>query len=49
MGKEIGEKNVTKEEVERIQTIIEESQERNLINENLKNAPIWIQKIMIQK
>ena len=47
--KEIGEKNVTKEEVEKIQTIIEESQQRNIINENLKNAPVWIQKIMIQK
>lgn len=47
--KEIGEKNVTKEQVQKIQTIIEESQERNIINENLKNAPVWIQKIMINK
>lgn len=45
--KEIGEKNVTKEQIKKIQIIIEESQERDTIIENLKNAPIWIQKTLI--
>ncbi len=47
--KEIGEKNVTKVQIDKIQTVIEESNERNIINENLKNAPIWIRKIIISK
>lgn len=45
--KEIGEKNVTEEQIKKIQIIIEESQERDTIIENLKNAPIWIQKTLI--
>lgn len=47
--KEIGEKNVTKEQIDKIQTIIDQSNERDIINENLKNAPVWIQKTMISK
>ena len=47
--KEIGEKNVTIEQIDKIQMIIEESNERKMINENLKNAPVWIRKIMIIK
>jgi predicted transcriptional regulator of viral defense system len=47
--KAIGEKNVQQEQIDKIQLIIDESGERKLIYQNLKNAPVWIQKIMIQK
>ncbi len=47
--KAIGEKNVTPKQIDKIQTIIDESNERKLIYQNLKNAPVWIQKIILSK
>ncbi len=47
--KAIGEKNVQQEQLDKIQSIIEESNERKTINENLKNAPVWIQKKISSK
>ncbi|MDO5970286.1 DUF6088 family protein [Flavivirga aquimarina] len=47
--KEIGEKNVQQEQTDKIQLIIDESGERKLIYQNLKNAPVWIQKIILSK
>ena len=47
--KEIGEKNVTEKQLDKIQQIIEESDEREIIYQNLKNAPVWIQKKIIDK
>jgi len=42
--KEIGVKNVTEKQLSKIQQIIEESDDREIIFQNLKNAPVWIQK-----
>jgi predicted transcriptional regulator of viral defense system len=47
--KAMGEKNVTREQTDTIQTIIDESNERELIYQKLKNAPIWIQKTVLTK
>lgn len=47
--KEIGEKNVQQEQIDKIQTIIDQSDERELIFQNLKNAPVWIQKTILNK
>ncbi len=47
--KAIGEKNVQQEQIDKIQTIIDQSGERELIYQNLKNAPVWIQKIILRK
>ena len=47
--KSIGEKHITKEQVDKIQTIIEENDEREYIYKNLKSAPIWIQKAVLSK
>lgn len=47
--KAIGEKNVTEEQVEKIQKIIHDSQEQGLIYKNLRNAPVWMQKLLITK
>lgn len=47
--KAIGEKNVAQEQIDKIQTIIDESNERELIYQNLKNAPVWIQKTILSK
>jgi predicted transcriptional regulator of viral defense system len=47
--KAIGEKNVTREQTHTIQTIIDESNERELIYQKLKNAPVWIQKTVLTK
>lgn len=47
--KAIGEKNVTLEQTNKIQTIIDESGEREFIYQNLKNAPVWIQKVIFNK
>ncbi len=47
--KAIGEKNVTGEQVQKIQKIIYQSQEQELIFKNLRNAPVWIQKIIITR
>jgi predicted transcriptional regulator of viral defense system len=47
--KAIGERNVTQEQINKIQTIIDESGERESINQNLKNAPVWIQKTIFNK
>ncbi len=47
--KAIGEKNITREQIDKIQTIIDESNERELIYQNLKNAPVWIQKTILSK
>ncbi len=45
--KTIGEKNVRAEQVDRIQMIIDESGEQELIYQNLKGAPIWVQKVIL--
>lgn len=47
--KAIGEKNVTQEQLQQIQSIIDQSDERDLVYQNLKNAPVWIQKIILGK
>lgn len=47
--KAIGEKNVTEEQIDKIQTVIDHSNERELIHQNLKNAPVWMQKILVSK
>ncbi len=47
--KAIGEKNVTQEQLQQIQSIIDKSDERELVYQNLKNAPVWIQKIISSK
>lgn len=47
--KAIGEKNVQQEQIDKIQLIIDESGERKLIYQNLKSAPIWIQKTILSK
>lgn len=47
--KAIGEKNVTQEQLQQTQSIIDQSDERNLVYQNLKNAPVWIQKIILGK
>lgn len=47
--KVIGEKNVTEGQIEKIQKIISDSQEQELIYKNLRNAPVWIQKLLITK
>jgi len=47
--KAIGEKNVQQEQIDKIQMIINESGERKLIYQNLKNAPVWIQKTILNK
>lgn len=47
--KAIGEKNVQQKQIDKIQMIIDESGERELIYQNLKNAPVWIQKTILSK
>jgi predicted transcriptional regulator of viral defense system len=47
--KAIGEKNVQQEQIDKIQMITDESGERKLIYQNLKNAPVWIQKTILNK
>jgi myosin-crossreactive antigen len=47
--KAIGEKNVTQEQMDKIQKIINESGEQGLIYQHLKNAPVWIQKAIVSK
>lgn len=47
--KAIGEKNVTQEQLVKIQKIINESGEQGLIYQNLKNAPVWLQKVIVSK
>lgn len=47
--KAIGEKNVQQEQIDKIQMIIDKSGERKLIYQNLKNAPVWIQKTILSK
>ncbi|WP_136469024.1 DUF6088 family protein [Flagellimonas onchidii] len=47
--KEIGEKHVTPEQLDKIQKIIEKSKEQEIVYKNLNNAPIWIQKIIVDK
>lgn len=47
--KAIGEKNVQQEQIDKIQMIIDERGERKLIYQNLKNAPVWIQKTILTK
>ncbi len=47
--KAIGEKNVTEGQIEKIQKIISDSQEQELIYKSLRNAPVWIQKLLIAK
>jgi hypothetical protein len=46
--KAIGEQNVTPEQLSKIQSIIQESGERELVLDHIKNAPIWIQKAIVQ-
>ena len=47
--KTIGEKNVTQEQTDKIRTIIDESGERGFIYQKLRNAPVWIQKTILNK
>ena len=47
--KAIGEKNVTQEQMGKIQKIINESGEKDSIYQHLKNAPVWIQKVIVSK
>lgn len=47
--KAIGEKNVTQEQLQQIQSIIDQSDQRELVYQNLKNAPVWIQKKILSK
>lgn len=47
--KAIGEKNITQEQTTKIQTIIDETGEREFIYQNLKNAPLWIQNTIFNK
>ena len=47
--KEIGEKNLTQGQINKIQKIINESGEQDLIYQYLKNAPVWIQKVIVSK
>lgn len=47
--KAIGEKNVTQDQIEKIKNIINESDERDLIYQYLRNAPVWIQKVIASK
>lgn len=44
--KALGEKNITEAEITKIQTIIDQSEERELVAKHLKYAPVWIQKIL---
>jgi hypothetical protein len=45
--KEIGEKNVETDHLNQIQEIIEKSNEATKVKENIKFAPVWIQKIVL--
>jgi predicted transcriptional regulator of viral defense system len=47
--KAVGEKNMTQDQIHKIQTIIDQSDERELVYQKLKNAPVWIQKIILSK
>ncbi|MBL6445404.1 hypothetical protein JMN32_03745 [Fulvivirga sp. 29W222] len=47
--KAIGEKNVTDEQIEKIEKVIRNSQEQELIYKNLRNAPVWIRKLIMTK
>lgn len=47
--KAIGEKNVTEEQIDKIQMIIEQSDERDLIYQNLKTGPVWMHRIILSK
>jgi myosin-crossreactive antigen len=47
--KAIGEKNVTQEQIDKIRNIISKSDEQDLIHQHLKNAPVWMQKVIISK
>jgi hypothetical protein len=47
--KAIGEGNVTEGQIEQINKIINDSQEQELIYKNLRNAPVWMQKLLITK
>jgi hypothetical protein len=47
--KAIGEENVTEGQIEQINKIINDSQEQELIYKNLRNAPVWMQKLLITK
>ena len=47
--KEIGEKKISTGQINKIHNIIEDSGERELVYENLKNAPVWVQKAIIDK
>ena len=46
--KTIGENNITENECLKIKQIIENSKEIEKITENIKFAPVWIQKIILQ-
>ncbi len=45
--KELGEANVDVNHLKQIQAIIEKSNESKMVKENIKYAPIWIQKIVL--
>lgn len=46
--KELGEKNVTPNVMRKLKDIISKSGETGIVKKEIKNAPVWIQKIMIQ-
>ncbi|MDO6440331.1 DUF6088 family protein [Cyclobacterium sp. 1_MG-2023] len=47
--KSIGEKNVTQDQLNHLQKIIDQSGDRELVYQNLKNAPVWVQKKILDK
>ncbi|GAB3011208.1 DUF6088 family protein [Cyclobacterium sediminis] len=47
--KSIGEKNVTQDQLNHLQKIIDQSGDRELVYQNLKDAPVWVQKKILDK
>lgn len=47
--KAIGEKKLTQGQINKIQKVINESGEQDIIYQYLKNAPVWIQKLIASK
>lgn len=45
--KEIGEGNIDADQLKQIQTIIDKSNELKEVKENIKFAPIWVQKVVL--
>lgn len=47
--KAIGEKNITQQQIEKIQKVVKDSGEQDVIYQHLKVAPQWMQKILSSK